>query len=148
MLPNGLPITKPPYGRVTAFNLETGERRWVQPMGEGPVDHPALQGLHLKHLGWPLRGFPLVTKTLLFVAQEGDSNIISRADGTLDGTFTNVEPSIQVFNKSTGECIAVIPLPANASGSPMTYRVAGKQYLVVAVGGGNLKAELVALALR
>ncbi len=148
MLPNGLPITKPPYGRVTAFNLETGERRWVQPMGEGPVDHPALQGLHLKHLGWPLRGFPLVTKTLLFVAQEGESNIIDRVDGTLDGTFTNVEPSIQVFDKSTGECLAEIPLPANASGSPMTYRVAGKQYLVVAVGGGNIKAELVALALR
>ncbi len=69
--PDGLPIFKPPYGRVTAIDLNRGEHVWMQALGTGPKDHPRLAGLDLPNLGWPLRGAPLVTKSLLFVSQEG-----------------------------------------------------------------------------
>jgi quinoprotein glucose dehydrogenase len=147
-LPNGLPVTKPPYGRVTAINFKSGNVVWMKPMGNGPIHHPDVRELHLKRLGWPYRGFPVVTKTLLFIAQEGDLlKTLYRANGQ-DAIFSNVEPSIQIFDKASGTLLTEIPLPANASGSPMTYMAKQKQYVLVAVGGGNIPAELVALALR
>src|SRR5262249_23876373 len=69
--PQGLPLVKPPYGRITAINLNTGEHLWMRPVGEGPRAHPALRHLHLPPLGWPRRSFALLTKSLLFVAQQG-----------------------------------------------------------------------------
>lgn len=147
-LSNGLPITKPPYGRVTTINLDTGDQVWTEPMGNGPINHPALRDLHLQRLGWPYRGFPLATKTLLFIAQEGDMiQPLYRPNGQ-DGIFADVEPNVQVFDKKSGHLITEIPLPSNASGSPMTYMAAGKQFIVIATGGANLPSELVALSLR
>lgn len=114
-------------------------------MGKGPVNHPDLRGLRLKRLGWPYRGFPLATKSLLFIAQEGDLvKTYYRRNGE-DATFANVEPSIQVFDKSSGALLSEVVLPSNASGSPMTYMAGKKQFVLVAVGGGNIPAELVAL---
>ena len=147
-LRNGLPITKPPYGRVTAISLGSGDRFWMQPVGNGPVNHPALRDLRLKRLGWPYRAFPLVTKTLLLIAQEGDLMKTSYRSNGQDGLFSDVEPSIQVFNKKDGTLIAEIPLPANASGSPITYTNRGAQFIVIATGGGNRPAELVGLKVR
>ena len=69
--PQGLPLLKPPYGRVTAIDLNTGEHLWMRAIGAGPKDHPALRHLDLPPLGWPHRIFVLLSKSLLFVAQEG-----------------------------------------------------------------------------
>ena len=70
--PRGLPLLKPPYGRVTAIDLNTGEQLWMKPSGKGPKDHPALAGLNLPDLGWALRTFVLRTPSLLLAAQEGN----------------------------------------------------------------------------
>jgi quinoprotein glucose dehydrogenase len=118
----GLPLNKPPYGRVTAIDLNTGDHVWMTPNGWGPVDHRALKDLNLGPLGQS-RGGPLVTKTLLFVNQTrgfGEKNT----------------PRINVFDKATGEMLGHIPLPENPYGNPVTFSVDGKQYLAVAVGGG------------
>ncbi|HSF29830.1 MAG TPA: hypothetical protein VLK82_05060 [Candidatus Tectomicrobia bacterium] len=68
--PQGLPLVNPPYGRITAINLHTGEHLWMRPVGEGPREHSALRHLHLPPLGWPRRSFPLLTKSVLWVAQQ------------------------------------------------------------------------------
>ena len=118
----GLPLAKPPYARVTAINLNTGDHEWMTPNGWGPVDHPALKDMNLGMLGQS-RGGPLVTKTLLFVTQ-------TRGFGEKNS------PRINVFNKATGELIGHIPLPENPYGNPITFAANGHQYLAVAVGGG------------
>ncbi|WP_394846924.1 pyrroloquinoline quinone-dependent dehydrogenase [Pendulispora brunnea] len=149
-LPNGLPITKPPYGRVTAIDLNTGEHRWQTPIGRGPVDHPALKDLHLSGLGWPRRSFVLATKDLLFVAQEG---IVTRRQQQ-PSTFTSVyevqnsEAYLWAFDPDRGTMLSETPMAAgNASGSPMTYVANGRQFIVLPVGGGGQPAKLVAFAL-
>ncbi len=146
--PQGLFLTKPPYGRITAIDLKTGDHLWMTPMGEGPRKHPALSELSLPRLGWPGRGFPLVTRTLLFVAQEG-RGMPSGQRELLRGNYNllPLDPALQAYDKRTGELIATVPLPNNAQGAPMTYAVGGTQYVVIAIGGRNLPAELVALAL-
>jgi quinoprotein glucose dehydrogenase len=69
--PQGLPLFKPPYGRVTAINLNTGDQVWMKPNGDGPRNHPAIARLNLPPLGQPGRAAPVLTKTLLFIG-EGD----------------------------------------------------------------------------
>lgn len=144
----GLPLARPPYSRVTAIDLNTGEHVWMTPHGEGPVDHPAIAHLDLGPLGVvPARATgkgPLVTQSLLFVTQ-GEAEL---------GTEADQPPKITVFDKMTGERLGLIPLPANPHGNPMTYMHEGKQYIAVAVGGGGLTgrqtealAELVVLGL-
>jgi quinoprotein glucose dehydrogenase len=146
-LPNGLPITKPPYGRITASDLNTGAVRWQVAHGAGPRDHPALKGLNLPELGWPSRGFLLVTKTLLFAVQEPDLTQDFSADSSHFVFLAQTrEPRLRAFDKRTGTQIAAIALPANAGGAPMTYAISGRQYVVIPVGGGGVPAELVALA--
>ena len=145
--PEGLPLFKPPFGRLTAIDLNTGEHVWMAPSGEGPRDHPLLKDLKLPKLGWPLRTFVLVTRTLLLTAQEGPVGPERAHDGRLEADHVIRDATLRAYDKRTGELLAEIELPANATGSPMTYLVGGKQYVVVAVGGSNLGAELVALAL-
>jgi len=149
MLPNGLPITKPPYGRITAIDLNTGAVRWQVAHGTGPRDHPALTGLNLPELGWPSRGFLLVTQTLLFAVQEPQVTQNFSADSAYFVLVAETrEPRLRAFDKQTGRQIAGVELPANAGGAPMTYAIGGRQYVVVPVGGGGKPAELVALAVR
>ena len=69
--PLGSPITKPPYGRITAIDMRNGEHLWMVPNGDGPRNHPLLKDLHLPPLGQPGRAAPLLTKTVLFLG-EGD----------------------------------------------------------------------------
>jgi quinoprotein glucose dehydrogenase len=146
--PDGLPITKPPYGRITAIDLNTGDRKWMAVHGSGPRDHARLKASNLPPLGWPSRGFLLVTKTLLFAFQEpAVSQEFSEATNTFEYMATTREPRLRVFDKRTGQIISETELPANAGGSPMTYHVASRQFIVVPVGGGGVPAELVALAL-
>lgn len=137
--PRGLPITKPPYGRITAIELGSGDHRWMVPNGDGPRKHPALEALNLPPLGQPGRAAPLVTKTLLFVT-EGSAAGLSVPPG-------GGGPRMRAFDKRTGEVVAVIPLPAGATGAPMTYLHEGRQYIAVAVADVDHAPELVALAL-
>ena len=130
--PQGLPLVKPPWGRVTAIDLNTGEHLWMTPNGHGPRAHPALAGLDLPMLGGG-RGAPLLTSTLLFVTQ-------SRGRGE------DNSPRINVFDKATGELLGHVPLPDTAHGNPITYMVNGRQYVVVAVGGGPFFAGIDELA--
>jgi quinoprotein glucose dehydrogenase len=133
--PQGLPLVRPPWGRITAIDLNTGEHVWMVPNGETPdqvKNHPALQGITIPKTGKNIRGGVLVTKTLLF------ATAARRAEG---------EPILQAFDKQTGERIAAIELPTLAYAPPMTYMLNGKQYVIVAVGGPGHPGELVALTL-
>ncbi len=130
---DGLPLVKPPWGRLTAIDLKSGEHVWVQANGNAPEfvrRHTALQGISLGRTGKQTRSGLLVTKTLLF-AGEGWGG----------------ESVLWAYDKHSGEVLAEIPLPGSQSGLPMTYVWQGRQYIVMAVGDGKNPAELVALAL-
>jgi quinoprotein glucose dehydrogenase len=148
--PMGLPLLKPPYGRITAIDLNKGEIAWSVANGDGPRDHPLLKPLNLPPLGNPGRSAPLLTKTLLFVG-EGDPIMadpgrvppgmpLSLAAGAGGNKF-------RAYDKATGKVLWETALPAGTTGAPMTYMFNGKQYIVVAVGGREHAAEYVALSL-
>ena len=140
---------KPPYGRVTAIDLNRGEQSWMSAVGEGPRSHPALIGLNLPRLGWERRSFVLLTPTLLFVAQEGATAFRGNSPEQNADTYdlTNSQPALYGYDLTTGELIGFVSLPGNATGSPMTYMVDEAQFIVVPIGGSGLPAELVALKL-
>jgi quinoprotein glucose dehydrogenase len=133
-MPQGLPLLKPPYSRMTAINMNTGDHSWMMPLGDGAArEHPMLKGLNLPPLGGDssMSG-PLLTKTLLIGA-------LSRG-GTKGG------PRLVARDKATGKEIASIDLPGVAIGTPMTYSVGGKQYIALTVGASPVP-ELVSFAL-
>ena len=139
--PLGLPLIKPPWGRITAIDLNTGDHLWMVPNGDTPdcvKNHPALSGVDIPKTGKPERSGILVTKTLLF-AGEGAGVF---ATPTWAGG-----PMFYAYDKQTGEILWEFELPKNQSGIPMTYMVDGKQYIVMAVGARGQAAELVALSL-
>jgi glucose dehydrogenase len=132
----GLEVVKPPYGRVTAIDMNTGEHLWWVPNADTPeriANHPLLQGVEFPATGIPTRSGVLVTKTLLLV---GEGN------GSADAG-----PRMRAFDKKTGELVAVLELPDNQTGLPFTYEHDGKQYLAMFVGGRSNPAQLVAYAL-
>jgi quinoprotein glucose dehydrogenase len=134
-----LPIVKPPYGRVTAYDLNSGDQLWMIPNGQPPDDiknNPALKGIDTSKFGNPERALLLVTKTLLLSA---DATGLAPVNGSSASTF-------RAIDKKTGVTIAELKLPTHATGVPMTYLAKGKQYVVIAVGGKGEPAELVALA--
>ena len=145
----GVPLWKPPYGRITAIDLNTGDHRWMVPMGDLARSNPGLQQLGLPPLGRAARGHALLTKTLLIVGQEGSTQ---RVDGGEPGSvwvvdFEIHEPTLCAYDKATGKVVGEVALPRNATGAPMTYMLNGEQFIVVATGGSNLPAELIALRL-
>ena len=137
--PRGLPLTKPPYGRVTAIDLNRGEHRWMVANGDGPRDHPLLKPLNLPPLGQSVRAAPLATRTLLFVS-EGDQ-VNTRTPPGGGGR------KLRAFDKATGAVIWETALPAGTTGTLMTYMHQGRQYLVVAIGGQTHSPEFIAFAL-
>ena len=137
--PRGLPLVKPPWGRITAINLNTGEHEWMVPNGPGPRDHLALQDLELPWLGAPGRAAPLLTKTLLFLGDGSPSLVVVPPHG--GGKM------FRAYDKRSGRVLWQTELPAGTSGAPMTYLHKGKQYVVVAVSDNDHEGELVALAL-
>ena len=148
--PLGLPLLKPPYGRITAIDLNRGEHVWMVPNGDGPRDHPLLKPLNLPPLGNPGRSAPLLTKTLLFVG-EGDS-IMADPSRTPPGMPLALAPGaggrkFRAYDKATGAVVWETELAAGTTGAPMSYMFEGKQYLVVAIGGRDHPAEYVALSL-
>lgn len=137
--PRGLPLLKPPYGRITAIDLKRGEHVWMAPNGDGPRNHPALKGLNVGPLGGAVPSSTIATKTLLF-ATEADQ-ITPRTPADSGGR------KFKAIDKATGKILWEIELEAGANGVPMTYVFQGKQHIVFAIGGTNHPAELVALAL-
>ena len=137
--PRGLSLFKPPYGRITAINLNTGNHVWMKPNGDGPRDHPSIKHLNLPPLGQPGRASPLVTKTLLFVG-EGDPINIRTPPGGGGKKF-------RAYDKASGAVVWETEFSAGTTGAPMTYLYKGKQYIVVAIGSTEHPAEFVALAL-
>lgn len=138
--PYGLPLVKPPYGRITAIDLNTGEHKWMIPNADTPEwikNIPALKGVNIPRTGLPDRVGLLVTKSLLFA---GEGAGLYGSDGGGGNKF-------RTHDKVTGEIVSEITLPANQAGIPMTYSINGKQYIVVAVGAVGHPGELVALSL-
>jgi quinoprotein glucose dehydrogenase len=137
----GLPLVKPPYDRITAYAMNTGDLMWQKTHSSTPDEvrnHPALRGLDLPRLGQPGRTFigTLTTKTLL-VAGEG-------------GVHTNAAGRrvalLRAYDKLTGEDVGAVEMPNRQTGSPMTYVIDGRQFIVLAVSGSD-GAELIAYAL-
>ena len=144
--PEGLPLTRPPYGRLTAIDLRTGSHRWMRAVGRGPVDHPRLRALSLPNLGWNARTFALATPTLLFSAADDPRTFEMVHAG--DGYFVNPEPVLRAWHLDTGAPVGTVPLPGNATASPITYGADGRQFIAVPLGdGAGRPTELVALAL-
>jgi quinoprotein glucose dehydrogenase len=141
MGPRGLPTPfKPPYGRLTAIDLNKGEILWQIANGDGPRNHPALKGLNLPPLGQGGRVAPLVTKAMVFMGDGTNDNVIAAPPGYGGKMF-------RAFDKATGKTIWEMELPGGVSGAPMTYLAGGKQYIVVAIGWREMPAEYIALAL-
>jgi quinoprotein glucose dehydrogenase len=138
-MPSGLPLLKPPYGRITAIDMNTGEHDWMRPNGPGPRDHPALAHLTLPWLGQRGRPAPMLTKTLLFLGEgtEDALSILPIAGGK----------AFRAWDKDTGQVVWETMLDAGTSGAPMTYLDDGRQFIVVAIGDRNTTGRLVALAL-
>jgi quinoprotein glucose dehydrogenase len=141
--PSGLPLTKPPYGRITAIDLNRGEILWQVPHGDGPRDHPLLKGLNLPRLGAPSNtvlshGGPLVTKTLV---------VYSHVEVDPSGDWSDSKWWLICYDKKTGDEAARRKLPLPPFAVPMTYMHEGRQYLVIAVGGSRHPAALLAYAL-
>jgi quinoprotein glucose dehydrogenase len=136
---------------VVAIDMSRGEHRWRAPVGSGPRNHPALALLNLTEpLGWPTRSFALVTRSLLLVAHlgyRGNSRPAPFSPRQRVSDLYNVDPKLHAYDKATGKLLAEIPLPANATGAPMTYMVNGKQHIAFPVGGANITEELIALRL-
>jgi quinoprotein glucose dehydrogenase len=138
----GLPLVKPPYDRITAYDMNTGEMLWQKTHSTTPdniKNHPALKGLNLPRLGQPGRTFigVLATKSLLIA---GDASVHTNAAG-VRGSL------LRAYDKATGADAGEVYMPAQQTGSPMTYMHDGKQYILVAVSGGSYSGELVAYRL-
>lgn len=137
---DGLPLLKPPYGRITAIDLTRGAFAWQVAHGETPDNirnHPALKGLKIPRTGRPGNLGPLTTKTLVICGEAGFYTNEYGVRGAM----------LRAYDKASGEEKGAVYMPAPQSGSPMTYMLRGKQYIVVAIGGGNYSAELVAFRL-
>ena len=138
----GLPLVKPPYGRVTAINMNTGDHVWVQPIGGTPEDiknHPKLKGVNIpKYTGRTGRTGIMLTKTLMFAGERGPLDTLE--NGEKVSWFRS-------YDKATGAIVSEMQIPANVTNIPMTYMAGGKQYIVVAVAAVGKPAELLALAL-
>jgi quinoprotein glucose dehydrogenase len=138
--PRGLPIFKPPYGRLVAIDLNRGEIRWTAANGNGPRDHPAIKHLNLPPLGQGGRVSPLVTRTLVFLGEGGNDAVVALPPFAGGKMF-------RAFDKSTGRVVWETELSGGTTGAPMSYMFEGKQYIVVATGWKDTPGELVALSL-
>ena len=149
--PQGLPLLKPPYGRITAIDLNTGDTLWQAANGDGPRNHPLLKALNLPPLGNPGRASPMVTKTLLFLG-DGDPIMVGGGSRLPPEMPLSIAASaggkkFRAFDKATGAVLWETELPEGTTGVPMTYMYQAKQYIVVPVGSTDREPEFVALSL-
>ena len=151
--PRGLPLFKPPYGRITAIDMTTGDFVWQVPNGFGPTNHPAIRDLNLGRLGSPGRPGPLLTKSLLFVGEGSDVGVGVQGGGRVPADMplsivTNYgEPWFRAYDKATGDVVWEMELAAGTTGVPMTYLYDGKQFIVVPIGGLDVPGQWIALSL-
>ena len=137
---NGLPLVKPPYGLLTAINLDTGDTLWQVPHGDTPDEirlNPALHGLNIPKTGQQGNVGEVITKNLVVM---GDPQY-STQPGHPRGAF------LRGYDQKTGRQVGAVWMPAPQSGSPMTYMYDGKQYIIVAVSGGNYSGDYIAYSL-
>jgi quinoprotein glucose dehydrogenase len=137
---DGLPIIKPPYGRITATNLADGTQTWQVAHGETPDairNHPLLKGIKVPRTGMIGKIGPLTTKSLVIC---GDPMTYTDETGRKGAR-------LRAYDKKTGEEKGTVFLPAEQSGSPMTYMLGGKQYIVLAIGGRGFPSEFIAFRL-
>jgi quinoprotein glucose dehydrogenase len=136
----GLPLVKPPYGRMTAIDLNKGELVWQVPHGDTPdvvKNHPALKGLNIPRTGRTNgRIGTLVTKSLVIAGEPGFATT-PKGRGAM----------LRAYDKATGADAGAVYMPAPQTGSPMTYMLNGRQYIVVAVSGAGYSGELLAFRL-
>jgi quinoprotein glucose dehydrogenase len=136
----GLPLLKPPYSHISAIDLNKGDIMWQIANGEtadNVRNHPALKGLTIPRTGRSGQIGPLVTKTLLIAGEGGVFTTPSGQRGAM----------LRAYDKTTGKEVGAVYMPAPESGSPMTYMFNGKQYIVIAISGGNYSGELLAFRL-
>jgi quinoprotein glucose dehydrogenase len=139
----GLPLIKPPYGRITAIDMDKGEFRWQIAHGATPDNvrnNPALKGLNIPRTGNSnAQGTigVLVTKTLVI---SGEGDVTTQPSGAKGAM-------LRAYDKMTGKEVGAVFMPAPQGGTPMTYSLNGKQYLVVTVGGSNYSGEVLAFKL-
>ena len=137
--PQGLPLTKPPYGRITAYDMNKGDKLWVVANGDGPRDHPLLKPLGLPQLGHVGRPVALVTRSLLFLG-EGSAAVY--------GVGIPDKSVFRAYDKGTGKVISELGLPAGTTGGVITYEVDGKQIVLVPIGSTAFGAAWVAMGLK
>jgi quinoprotein glucose dehydrogenase len=131
----GLPLIKPPYGTISAIDLNKGDILWQVAHGDTPdniKNNPALKGLNIPRTGRTGTAGQLVTKTLVVVGEKGVVTLPNGERGAM----------LRAYNKATGKDAGAVPMPAPQTGSPMTYALNGRQYIVVAIGSGDYSAEL------
>ena len=136
----GLPLVKPPWGRINAIDLKTGDILWQVPHGATPDNvrnHAALQGVDIPRTGRAGRVGTVVTKTL----------VIAGEPGTFTTPSGEVGAMLRAYDKTTGGEVGAVYLPTGVSGSPMTYLHEGRQYIAVAISGAGYPAELIAYRL-
>jgi quinoprotein glucose dehydrogenase len=138
--PQGLPLVKPPYGRITAYNMNTGDIVWQVANGDTYdwiKSHPALKGVTIPKTGRADEGGIVVTKTLMFAGQ--GCGLFRAGSGGSEMFYA--------YDKASGAVVHEMALPGGTCGNPMTYAINGKQYIAVSVGSRTTTAEIVALAL-
>ncbi|MEO8258204.1 MAG: PQQ-binding-like beta-propeller repeat protein [Acidobacteriota bacterium] len=136
----GLPLIKPPYGRITAIDVNKGEIAWQVAHGETPDNirnHPDLKGLTIPRTGQTGVIGNVVTKTLVIAGDRQVTTLPDRPRGAM----------LRAYDKATGKEVGAVYMPSSQTGSPMTYMVNGRQHIVVAIGSANFPAELVAFRL-
>src|SRR5262249_28281691 len=132
--PQGLPLLKPPYGRITAIDLDRGAFVWQVAHGETPDsvrNHQALKGLTIPRTGQSGAVGALVTKTLVIAGDPLATTAADRPRGAM----------LRAYDKTSGTEVGALYMPAPQSGTPMTYAVNGRQFIVVAVSGGIYSGE-------
>lgn len=137
---DGLSILKPPYGVLAAIDMNEGKVKWQVPHGETPDNvrfHPKLRGMDIPRTGQAAELGVAVTKTLVIVGDQRVTNPGDRERGAM----------LRAYDKDTGENVGEVWMPAAQWGSPMTYMVDGRQYIIVAVSGGAYPGEFRAYAL-
>jgi quinoprotein glucose dehydrogenase len=136
----GLPLIKPPYGRITAIDLNKGDIAWQIAHGDTPdnvKNHPALKGIDIPRTGRAGRIGVLVTKNLVIAGEGGFNTTPNGQRGAM----------LRAYDKATGADVGAVYIPAPQTGSPMTYFYNGKQYIVVAISGASYTGELIAFKL-
>jgi len=139
---DGLPLSKPPYGMLSAIDHDKGSVKWQTPHGDTPDvvrNNPALKGLNIPKTGQAQTSGVgvLVTKTLAIMGDPTMTTTPEHPRGAM----------LRAYDKATGRQVGAVLMPAPQSGSPMTYMVDGKQYIVVAVSGGSYSGEYIAFSL-